>query len=126
MTNAKFIGYERTPPPPSGPPGSLVSGYYLTANNTFQLRLERGGGQRIFISCACFLITQPFLKIYRHTIHQIKAEYHSYLLVSIILYNSSEVNRKFIFLTFIFRTQLPKIINNLSQPLREECLKILN
>ena len=36
-------------------------------------------------SYACFLITQPFLKIYRHTIHQIKAEYHSYL-----LYNSSK------------------------------------
>ena len=53
----------------------------------FFLRLERGGGQRIFLSCACFLITQPFLNIYRHAIHQMKAEYHSYLLVSIILYN---------------------------------------
>ena len=56
--------------------------------------LERGGWQRIFLIYACFLITQPFLKIYRHTKHQIKAEYHSYLLVSIILYNSSEVNLK--------------------------------
>ena len=52
------------------------------------LRLERGGGQRIFITCACFLITQPFLNIYRHAIHQMKAEYHDYLQVSIILYNS--------------------------------------
>ena len=58
------------------------------------LRLERGGGQWIFISCACFLITQSFLKIYRHAIHKIKAEYHSYLMVSMILYNSSEVKLK--------------------------------
>ena len=41
----------------------------------------------MFLSCACFLITQPFLKIYRHAIHQMKAEYHSYLLVSMILYD---------------------------------------
>ena len=27
----------------------------------FFLRLERGGGQRIFLSCACFLITQPYI-----------------------------------------------------------------
>ena len=46
-----------------------------------RLRLEMGGGQQIFLSCACFLITQAFLNIYRHTIHQIKADYHSYLLV---------------------------------------------
>ena len=59
-----------------------------------RLRLERGGGQRIFLSCACLLITQSFLKIYRHAIHQIKAEYHSYLLVSMTLYNSSEVKLK--------------------------------
>ena len=51
------------------------------------LRLERGGGQWIFLSCACFLITQPFLNIYRHAIHQIEAEYYSYLLASMILYN---------------------------------------
>ena len=55
------------------------------------LRLERGGGQQIFLSCAVFLITQPFMNIYRHAIHQITAEYHSYLMVSMILYNSSEV-----------------------------------
>ena len=58
------------------------------------LLLERGGGQRIFLSCACFLITQSFLKIYRHAIHQIKAGYHSYLLVSMILYNSCELKLK--------------------------------
>ena len=55
------------------------------------LRLERGGGQQIILSCACFLITQPFLNIYRHAIYQIKAEYHSCLVVSMILYNLSEV-----------------------------------
>ena len=51
------------------------------------LRLERGGGQQILLSCACLLITQPFLNIYRHAIHQIKAEYHSYIMVLMILYN---------------------------------------
>ena len=61
-----------------------------------QLRLERGGGQQIALSCACFLITQPFFNIYRHAIHQMKAEYHSYLLVTIILYNSSEVKPKIV------------------------------
>ena len=55
------------------------------------LRLERGGGQQIFLSCVCFFISQPFLNIYRHAIHQIKAEYLSYLLVLMIFYNSSEV-----------------------------------
>ena len=60
------------------------------------LRLERGGGQHIFLSCACFFITQPFLDIYRHAIHQMKAEYHSYLLVSMILYNSSEGKLKIV------------------------------
>ena len=45
----------------------------------------------MFLSCAVFLITQLFLKIYRQSIHQIKAGYHSYLLVSMILYNSSEL-----------------------------------
>ena len=60
------------------------------------LGLERGGGQRIFVTCACFLIIQPFLNIYRHAVHQMKAEYHSYLLVSIILYNSSEVKREIV------------------------------
>ena len=59
-----------------------------------KLRLERGGRQWIFLSCACFLITQSFLKIYRHAIHQIKADYHSYPLVSMMLYNSSEVKLK--------------------------------
>ena len=39
----------------------------------FNLRLERGGGQQIFLCCACFLITQPFLNIYRHAMHQMKA-----------------------------------------------------
>ena len=80
----------------------LVEVSYFTCNNLcsdlsgrhVDLRLERGGGQRIFLSCACFLITQSFLKIYRHAIHQIKAEYHSYLLASLILYNSSEVKLK--------------------------------
>ena len=60
----------------------------------FRLRLERGGGQQILLSCACFLITQPFLNIYRHAIYQIKAEYHSYLVVAMILYNLSEVKLK--------------------------------
>ena len=31
-----------------------------------------------------------------NAIHQMKAEYHSYLLVSIILYNSSEVKLKIV------------------------------
>ena len=57
-------------------------------------RLDRGEGQPMFLSCVCFLITQPFLNIYRHAIHQIKAEYHSYLLVIIIVYNSSDVKLK--------------------------------
>ena len=54
-------------------------------------RLERGGGQEIFLGCACFLITQPSLNIFRHAIHQMKGEYHSYRLVPMILYNSSEI-----------------------------------
>ena len=33
------------------------------------LRLERGGGPRILLSCACFLITQLFLITYRLAIH---------------------------------------------------------
>ena len=61
---------------------------------TSNLRLERGGGPRIFPSCACFLIAQPFLTIYRHAIHQMNAECHGYLLVSMISYNSSEVKLK--------------------------------
>ena len=60
------------------------------------LRLERGGGQQIVLSCACFLITQPFLNIPRHAIYQMKAEYHSYLLVTLILYNSSDVKLKIV------------------------------
>ena len=63
----------------------------LTSHN---LRLERGGGERIFLSCAVFLITQVFLKIYRQSIHQIEAEYHSYLLASMTLYNSRELELK--------------------------------
>ena len=55
------------------------------------LRLEKGGGQQTFISCECFLIAQPFLNIYRHAIHQIEAEYHSYP-----LHNSSEVKMKIV------------------------------
>ena len=53
-------------------------------HNNVNLRLERGGGQRIFLTCACFLITQPFHNIYGHAIHQMKAEYHSYLLVKTV------------------------------------------
>ena len=68
--------------------------YFRCISNV--LRLERGGGQQMFLSCACFLITQPFLNIYRHAIHQMKAEYHSYLLVSMILYNLSEVKIKIV------------------------------
>ena len=63
------------------------------------LRLDRGGGQLMFLIFACFLITQPFLNVYRHAIHQIKAEYHSHLLVLILLYNSSDV--------------MPKIVNEI-------------
>ena len=59
-------------------------------------RLERVGGQQIFLNCVFFLIARPFLKIYRHAIHQIKAEYHSNLLVSMILYSLSEVKLKFV------------------------------
>ena len=60
------------------------------------LRLDRVGGQLMFLSCACFLITQPFLNIIRHAIHQLKAEYHSYLLELIILYSSSDVKLKIV------------------------------
>ena len=60
------------------------------------LKVERGGGQQIFQSCAVFLITQLFLNIYRPAIYQLKAEYHSYLLVSMILYNLSEVKLKIV------------------------------
>ena len=42
------------------------------------LRLERGGEQRICLSCACFLINLEFPNIYRHSRHQIKAEYHCF------------------------------------------------
>ena len=56
--------------------------------------VERGGGQQILLSCACFLITQPFLNIYTHAIYQIKAEYHSYLVVSMLLYNLGGVKLK--------------------------------
>ena len=34
--------------------------------------------------------------IYRHAIYQMKAEYHSYLLVTLILYNSSDVKLKIV------------------------------
>ena len=60
------------------------------------LRLDRGGGQQLFLSCACFLITQPLLNIFRHAIHQIKAEYHSYPLVLITVFNSSDVKLKIV------------------------------
>ena len=60
------------------------------------LRLDREGGEQLFLSCACFLITQQFLNVYRHVIHQIKAEYHSYRLVLIILYNSTIVKLKIV------------------------------
>ena len=60
---------------------------YTILGNVFLLRLERRGGQQICLSFAVFLITQPFLNINRHAIHRINAEYHSYLLVSMILYN---------------------------------------
>ena len=53
----------------------------------FELRLERGGGQRIFLSCAGFSITQPFLNIQRHAIHQ---------MVSMMLSNSSEIKLKIV------------------------------
>ena len=75
---------------------SLSIHYILMCTSMFTLRLDRGGGQQIVVSCLCFLITQPFLNIYRHAIHRIKAEYHSYLLVSMILYNSSEVKLKIV------------------------------
>ena len=48
------------------------------------LMLERGGGQRICLSCACYLINMAFANICRHAIHQIKAEYHRYLMLSVI------------------------------------------
>ena len=68
----------------------------LLNSQLVHLRLDRGGGQLMFLSCACFLITQPFLNINRHAIHQIKAEYHGYLLVLMILYNSSDVKLKLV------------------------------
>ena len=33
-------------------------------NESGQLRLERGGEQQMFLSCAFFLSTQPFMNIY--------------------------------------------------------------
>ena len=33
---------------------------YVVLHVQLMLRLERGGGQQIVLSCACFLITQPF------------------------------------------------------------------
>ena len=74
----------------------LLHSPYNAPNKKTLLRLERGGGQQIFLSCACFLITQQYLVIYRHAIHQSKAGYHSYLMVSVILYNSSEVKLKIV------------------------------
>ena len=75
------------------------------------LRLERGGGQTVFLSCACFSIAQPVLGIHRHTLHQIEAEYHSYLMTSAVKFMVVEVqnherNKNMNFLTFIFRTQI--------------------
>ena len=43
-----------------------------------------------------YLLTQPFLNIHRHAIYQTKAEYHGYLLLSMIVYNSSEVKLKIV------------------------------
>ena len=71
--------------------GQVSSG---VMGKVYSLRLERGVGQQIFQSCVCFLIIPPFLNIYRHAIHQIKADYHSYLLVLMILYVSSDVKLK--------------------------------
>ena len=45
------------------------------------LRLEREGGQWICLSCRCLLLNLTFLNIYRHTLHQIKAKYHIYLMI---------------------------------------------
>ena len=59
-------------------------------------KVREGRRTAICLSCAVFLITQPFLNIYRYAIHRIKAEYDSYLLVSMILYNSSEVELKIV------------------------------
>ena len=68
----------------------------LTTNINKILQLKVREGRRAANFLACFLITQPFLNICRHAIHQMKAEYHSYLLVSIILYNSIEVKLKIV------------------------------
>ena len=47
--------------------------------------IERGAGHWIYLSRACFLIARPFLNIYRHPIHQMEAEYQSYLMISVML-----------------------------------------
>ena len=56
---------------------SLVQAVTSQAENYKHLRFERGGGQRITLSCSCFSIDQSFLNIYRHIRHQIKAEYYN-------------------------------------------------
>ena len=70
---------------------SILFYYYFIGN--FKVRKGRRAAN---FSKLWVLIAQPFLIIYRHAIHQIKAEYHRYLLVSVILYDSSEVKLKIV------------------------------
>ena len=67
---------------------TIVGLAFDTIDYVILLRLERGVGQRICLSCACFVIARSIRNIYRHTIHQIKAEYHSYRMVSLVYCNS--------------------------------------
>ena len=62
-----------------------------------QLKVREGRRAANFPKmCAFFLSTQSFMNIYGHVIHQMKAEYHSHILVTMILYNSSEVKLKIV------------------------------
>ena len=44
------------------------------------------GKLKLIVICACFFITQSFINIYKHIIHQIEAEYPFYRLISILIW----------------------------------------
>ena len=119
---------------------SLSLHFFYNLDIILLIKVRKGRRPADFLSCAYFLIKQPFLSVYRHTIHQNKAEYHSYLLIPMMLYNPSNLKLEnvkeieFCFLTFIFRTPIPPkllriIVHNLSQLfktffLKEACLAL--
>ena len=101
----------------------------LIPSPSFSFKVREGRTAANFPELCVFFITQLFLKIYRQYIHQIKAGYHSYLLVSMILYNSSELELKIVF--YFSDTDFKIVAHNFSQPfktflLREACLIIMS